>query len=71
MQKLPEAPDRKESGAKKEPSWQKKEALSFLSAVTSWVISLKSFLLLVEGTMHPSSDVALANLFTSSSRLFN
>ena len=52
MQKLPEDPDRKRVNAcaKKELSQQKKEACS-LSAVTSGVTTLKSFLLLVEGTM--------------------
>ena len=71
MQKLPEAPDRKRSGAcaKKEPSQQKKEAHSLL-AVTSGVTTSKSFLLQVEGTMSPSLDDVLANLSTSSSSLF-
>ena len=81
MQKLPETPDRKRGGActqkkkkknnkkKTEPSRQKKEAL-YLSAVTSGVITPKSFLLQVEGTMSSSLDDELANLSTSSSRLF-
>ena len=71
MQKLPEAPDRKrgDACAKKEPPWQKKEART-LSAVSSVVTTPKSFLLLVEGTMHPSLDDALANLSTSSSHPF-
>ena len=71
MQKLPEAPDRKRDGAcvKMEPSRQKKEALA-LSAVTSGVTTPKSFLLLVEGAMHPSLDDVLGNLSISSSRLF-
>ena len=61
MQKLPEAHDRKRGGAcaKKEPTWQKKEARS-LSAVTSGVTTPKSILVLVEGTMRPSLDDALA-----------
>ena len=71
MQKLPEAPDRKrgDACAKEEPSRQKKEAHAVL-AVTSGVTTPKSFLLLVEGAMCPSLDDALANLSTSSSRLF-
>ena len=54
---------------KKEPSRRKKEACAF-SAVTSRVATPKSFLLRVEGAMRPSLDDALANLSTSSSRLF-
>ena len=71
MQKLPEAPDSKRGGicAKKVPSRQKKEACA-LSAVTSGVTTLISFLLLVEGAMHPSFDDALASFSISSSRLF-
>ena len=46
IQKLPEAPDKKKGGAcaKKEPSWQKKDACS-LSAMTSGVTTPKSFFL--------------------------
>ena len=71
MQKLAETPDRKwgDTCAKKEPSRQKKEAHA-LSTVTSGMTTPKSFLLLVEGTMHPSLDNALANLSTSSIHLF-
>ena len=71
MQKLLEAPDRKrgDTRTKKEPSWQKKEAYS-LSAMTSRVKTPKSFMLLVEGAMHPSLDDMLANLSFSSSHLF-
>ena len=71
MQKLLDAPDRKRgiTCAKKEFSQQKKENCSF-SAVTSGVTTPKSILLLVEGTMRPSLDNTLANLSTSSSRLF-
>ena len=71
MRKLPEAPDRKrgDAWAKKEPSRRKKESRSF-SALTSVVTTPKYFLLLVESAMHPSLDDALANLFTSCSRLF-
>ena len=67
MQKLPEAPDRKrdDACAKNEPSRPKKEPPS-LSAVTT----PKSFSLLVGGAMRPSLYDALANLSTSSSRLF-
>ena len=54
---------------KKDPSWQKKEIRS-LSAVTSGVATRKSFLLLVECTMRPPLDNALAILSASSSRLF-
>ena len=70
MQKLPEAPDKKRGDAcvKKELSQQKKEACS-LSAVISGVTTSKSFLLLVEGTMHLSLDDMLANLSTSSRHL--
>ena len=64
MQKLPEAPNRK-----KGPSRKKKETCS-LSAMTSRVSTPKSFLLWVEGAMRPSLDDSLANLSTSSSRLF-
>ena len=53
----------------KEPSRQKKESRP-LSAVTSGGTTPKSFLLVVEGAMHPSVDYAFANLSTSSSRLF-
>ena len=62
MLKLPEAPDRKRGGAstKKELSRQKKEAHA-LFAVTSGATTPRSFLLLAEGTMHPSLDDALAN----------
>ena len=72
MQKFAEAPDRKTGDAcakKKEPFRQKKEFLS-LSAMTSGVTTPKSSLLVVEGAMHSSLVVALANLFTCSSRLF-
>ena len=71
MQKLPEAPDRKRGGAsaKKEPSWQKKEPRS-LSAVTNTVKTPKSLLLLMEGTVRPSLDDALANFSTSSCCFF-
>ena len=71
MQKFPEAPDRKRGSActKKEPSQQKKEDCSHLAA-TSGVTTPKSFLLLVKDTMRLSLDDALANLSTSSSRLF-
>ena len=71
MQKLPEALNRKRGDActKKEPSQQKKEACS-LSAVTSGVITPKSFLLQVEGTMRPPLDDSLPNLSICSSRLF-
>ena len=54
---------------KKEPFRQKKETRS-LSAMTSRVTTPKSFLLLVESTMGPSLDDALANHFTCSSCLF-
>ena len=52
MQKLPEAPDKKMGGtcAKREPSWQKKEAHA-LSVVTSRMTTPKFILLLVEGTI--------------------
>ena len=53
----------------KEPSRQKNESRS-LSPVTSGVTTPKSFLLVLEGAMRPSVDDALANLSTSSSRLF-
>ena len=72
MQKLPEAPDKKRSDAcakEKELSRQKKESHSF-SAVTSRMTTPKSILLVVEGTTCLSLDDALANLSTSSSRLF-
>ena len=73
MQKLLEALDRKrgDAWAKKEPSRQKKETRS-LSAVTSGVITPNFFffVLLVEGATRLSLDNALANLSTSSSRLF-
>ena len=71
MQKLPETPNRKRGGAcaKKEPSCQKKETCS-LSTVTSGVTTPESILLLVEGTMRPSLDDAVANLSTSSSSFF-
>ena len=72
MQKLLEAPDMKEGQRmhkEKEPSQQKKESHS-LSAVTSRVTTLKSFLLVVEGAMCPSLDDVLVNLSTSSIRLF-
>ena len=72
MQKFLETPDRKRGermGKENKPSRQKKESCSF-SAVTSGVTTLKSFLLVVEGTMRPSLDDVLANLSTSSGRLF-
>ena len=71
MQKLPEDPDRKRGDACiiKEPSKQKRETRSF-SAVTSFVTTSKSFLLLVKVPMRPSLDDTLANLSTSSSHLF-
>ena len=72
MQKLSEAPDRKRGDAcakEKEPSWQKKESCS-LSTVTSGVTTPTSFLLVVEGATRTSLNDALANLSTSSSRLF-
>ena len=66
MQKLPEAPDRKRGAhAQRKGTVPTKESRS-LSAVTT----PKSFLLVVEGTMRPSVDDALANLSTSSSHLF-
>ena len=64
MQKLPEASDKKRGG-----TCAKKEARSLLTA-TSGVTTPKSILLLVEGTIRPSLDDALANLFTSSSSFF-
>ena len=64
MQKLPEALDGK-MGQR-----MRKEKDRSLSTVTSGVTTSKSFLLLVEGSMRPSLDDALANLSTSSSRLF-
>ena len=48
---------------------QKKESRA-LSAVTSGVTTPKSFLLVVESAMRLSQDNALANISTSSSRLF-
>ena len=53
----------------KEPSRQKKESCSF-SAVTSRVITPKSFLVVVGGAMCLSLVDLLANLSTSSSHLF-
>ena len=71
MEKLPEPPGRKsgDACAKKETSRQKKDASS-TSSGTNEVTTPKSFLLLVEGTIRPSLDDALAYLSTSSSRLF-
>ena len=72
MQKLPEAPDRKrgDAYAKKRNRPDKTKESRSLSAVTSGMTTLKSFLLVVEGAMRPSLDDAWANLFTSSSCLF-
>ena len=69
MRKLPEAHDKKRghSYVKRELTRQRKETRS-LSAVSSEVTT--PFLLLVEGTMRPSLNDALANLSTCSSRLF-
>ena len=53
----------------KEPSRQKKGSRS-LSVVTIGVTTPKSFLIVVEAAMRLSLDDALANLSTSSSRLF-
>ena len=58
MQKIPETPNRKRGSA------------CTLSAVTSEVTIPKYFLLLAEGAMRLSLDDTLANLSTSSSRLF-
>ena len=71
MEKLPEKLDRRRGDActEKEPSRQKKET-HFLSAVTSEMTTLKSFLLLVGGPMHPSLGVTLVNLSTRTSCLF-
>ena len=79
MQKLSEAPDKKEGDAyskkkkkkkkKKEPSRQKKETYS-LSAVTGGLTTLKSFWLLVESPTCPYLGGTLVNIFTSSCRLF-
>ena len=69
MQKLPKAPDKKRCDACAKPSRQKKEACAF-PAVTSRVTTPKYFLLLVKGAMRLSLDDALADLSTSSSRLF-
>ena len=70
MQKLSETPDRKrgDAGAKKESSWQKKEACP-LSAVTSGRTKPESFLLLIEGTIYPFLDDTLDNLSISNSHL--
>ena len=72
MQKFLEVSDRKrgEVWAKKKNCPGKRKNLA-LSAVTSEVTTPKSFLLVVEGAMHPSLDNALANLSTSSSHLFS
>ena len=73
MQKLSEAPDRKRSDActKKRNRLNKRNNLVSLSAVTSGVTIPKSFLLVVEGAMHPSLTcprVAAAS-FTNHPRL--
>ena len=61
MQIAPRSPwqEKERRMRKKEPSRQRKQIRS-LSVVTT----LKSFLLLVEGTTRPSLDDALANLST-------
>ena len=66
MQKLPEAPDRKRGDTciKKRDCSDKRKNLD-LSAVTNGVTTPKSFLLVVEGAMHPSLDDTLANLSTT------
>ena len=71
MQTLPEAPTGKEAAhaQRRNPLGKKKEACSLLAATSGMKIP-KSILLLVESTMHPSLDDALANFSTSSSRLF-
>ena len=72
MQKLPQAPARKRGGAcaKKRNLPDKRKNLIPLSAVTSGVTTPKYFLLVVEGAMRSSLDDALANISTSSNRLF-
>ena len=70
MQKLPEAPDKKGATHVQKGTLLAEERDLSLSAVTSGVTTLNSFLLLVEGTMCPSLDDALTNLSTSSSVSF-
>ena len=72
MLKLSEAPDwkRGDACAKKRNRPDKRKNLFLFSAVSSAVTTPKSYLLVVEGAMRPSLDDALANLSTSSSRLF-
>ena len=71
MQKLPEAPDKKrgDAGKKRERLGKKKET-RYLSAVTGEVTTLKSFLLLEEGSTCPSLGGTLVNFSTSRSCLF-
>ena len=70
MLKLPDAPIKKRGDActKKRNRPDKRKNLVLFQ---QWPAELQqSFLLLVEGATHPSLDDALANLSTSSSRLF-
>ena len=71
MQKLSEAPDRKRGDpcTKKRNCLSKNKETHSLSAVTSEVKTLKSFLLLAEGLLCPFLCSTLVNLSTNSSHL--